>query len=100
MLRIAGRRLTSRIQASRPFVTSTINSAEEDDKGTKAFLEKFMPNVVGSAVEPQFVSDFVKKPTEQQEGVPDKLTLNFFLPHKQQVKDAKVTFKTSYTYIL
>ena len=71
-------------------MTSAARLAEEDDKGTKAFLEKFMPNVVGTPTEPQFISEFVKKPQEQTEGVPDKLTLNFFLPHKQQVKDAKV----------
>ena len=91
MLRIVGRRLTGHLRSSRPFVTSAAQLAEEDDKGTKAFLEKFMPNVVGTPTEPQFISQFVKQPREQTEGVPDKLTLNFFLPHKQQVKDAKVT---------
>lgn len=90
MLRITGRRLAGHLRSSRPFVTSAARLAEEDDKGTKAFLEKFMPNVVGTPTEPQFISEFVKKPQEQTEGVPDKLTLNFFLPHKQQVKDAKV----------
>lgn len=75
-------------------MTSTLSFAEEDDKGAKAFLEKFMPNVTGSAAEPQFISEFVKKPKEQPESVPDKLTLNFFLPHKQQVKDAKVCTMT------
>jgi len=92
MLRIAGRRLASRAGLIRPFSTSTASLADDasSDKGPKAFLEKFMPNLTGNATEPQFLSDFIKKPEEQQDGVPEKLTFNFYLPHKQEVKKSKV----------
>ena len=44
--------------------------------------------------DPSFPSDFIKK-SEKEEGeapttVPDKLTLNFFLPHETTMKDSKV----------
>ena len=93
MLRIAGRRFASQVGALRPFTTSVAGLAEESaaDKGPKAFTERFLQNVQGSAIVPQYPSDFIKKPEDaQQEGVPEKLTLNFFLPHKQQLKGAKV----------
>ena len=93
MLRIAGRRLASQMGAVRSFTTSAAGLAEEasEDKGPKAFTQKFLQNMVGSAVTPQYPSDFIKKTQEEaQEGVPEKLTLNFYLPHKQQLKEAKV----------
>lgn len=99
MLRVVGKGLTSKLQFARSLCFSAANFAEED-KGTKAFLEKFMPNIVGSAAEPQFVSDFVKQPEKEQDGVPEKLTLNFYLPHKQQVKNQKVkSANTSIDYL-
>lgn len=94
MLRIAGRRAASQIGWMRPFTSTPAGMAEEaaaQDKGPKAFTEKFLPNMIGSAVNPQYPSDFIKKAEKsQEEGVPEKLTLNFFLPHKQEVKAAKV----------
>jgi hypothetical protein len=94
MLRIAGRRLASQACLVRPFSTSSAKLADDasTDKGSKAFLEKFMPNLTGNATQPQFLSDFVKKPEELKDGVPEKLTLNFYLPHKQEVKNSKVCF--------
>ena len=90
-MRLAGRRLASRAGLIRPFGTTTASLEDApSDKGSKAFLEKFMPHVTGTANEPQFLSDFVGKPEEQKEGVPEKLTLNFYLPHKQEVKNSKV----------
>lgn len=95
MLRIAGRRLAGRIGGVRPFSQSTVSLAEdqtEKDAGPKAFTERFLQNMQGSAVTPQYPSDFIKKtPEASAEGVPEKLTLNFYLPHKQQVKDSKAS---------
>lgn len=94
MLRIAGRRLADRVGALRPFTTSVASFAEESsgDAGPKAFTEKFLQNVAGSSVSPQYPSDFIKKPDEEpKEGVPDKLTLNFYLPYKQQIKGSKAS---------
>lgn len=44
--------------------------------------------------DPSFPSDFIPK-GKKEEGeapttVPDKLTLNFFLPHETTMKDSKV----------
>lgn len=96
MLRLAARRLARRADCARGFSTSTSALAEDSsssssDKGTQAFVDKFTPHVSANLVRPQFPSDFLPKKEEQpKEGVPDKLTLNFYLPHKQTLKDSKV----------
>ena len=93
MLRLAGRRLAGRACQSRVFSTSAASLAEEgasDDKGPKAFTEKFSHNVSSQLAEPNFPSSFLPKEEEKKEGVPEKLTLNFYLPHKQTLKNDKV----------
>ena len=45
--------------------------------------------------DPSFPSDFLPKEDEKEgeapAAVPDKLTLNFFLPYETTMKDSKVT---------
>ena len=58
------------------------------------FVKMFRPHISSTMNDPSFPSDFIKK-SEKEEGeapttVPDKLTLNFFLPHETTMKDSKV----------
>lgn len=53
------------------------------------FKKRFTPHVSSTLAPPFFPSDFIKLKTEKTEAtaaVPAKLTLNFFLPHEQQMK--------------
>jgi hypothetical protein len=58
------------------------------------FLKKFKPHVSSTLGTPHFPSDFLPKEEKTSEeasaGVPEKLTLNFFLPHEATIKDSKV----------
>ena len=58
------------------------------------FIKKFRPHVSSTMNDPCFPSDFLPK-EDKTEGdapaaVPDKLTLNFFLPYETTMKDSKV----------
>lgn len=95
MLRQAGLRLARRLNVVRPFTASAGSLAEDlvAEKGPEAFIEKFTPHVSSNLARPQFPSDFLpKKEEEAKEGMPEKLTLNFYLPDKQTLKDSKVQF--------
>lgn len=56
------------------------------------FIKKFTPHVSSTLAPPHFPSQFLPKEQAAEEGtgVPEKLTLNFFLPHETTVKDSKV----------
>eukprot|EP00884_Botryococcus_braunii_P015347 jgi/Botrbrau1/2496/Bobra.0226s0052.1 len=56
------------------------------------FLEKFQKYVSSTTAPPNFPSDFVEAQpvTEASAAVPDKLTLNFYLPYDQIIKGSKV----------
>ena len=58
------------------------------------FVKMFRPHISSTMNDPSFPSDFIPK-GKKEEGeapttVPDKLTLNFFLPHETTMKDSKV----------
>ena len=58
------------------------------------FVKIFRPHISSTVNDPSFPSDFIPK-GKKEEGeapttVPDKLTLNFFLPHETTMKDSKV----------
>ena len=58
------------------------------------FVKMFRPHISSTMNDPSFPSDFIPK-DKKEEGeapttVPDKLTLNFFLPHETTMKDSKV----------
>jgi len=58
------------------------------------FLKKFTPHVSSTLSPPNFPSDFlpkVAKDAEAAQTVPEKLTLNFYLPHETTLKDSKVS---------
>ncbi len=61
------------------------------------FIKKFRPHVASTVNDPSFPSDFLPKEDkevgEATAVVPDKLTLNFFLPHETTLKDSKVGFE-------
>jgi hypothetical protein len=56
------------------------------------FLNKFKKFVSSTTAPPNFPSDFVKAEpvTEAPSTVPEKLTLNFYLPYDQPFKGSKV----------
>lgn len=58
------------------------------------FLKKFTPHVSSTLNPPQFPSDYLPKKdeasAEASTAVPEKLTLNFFLPHETTVNASKV----------
>ncbi|KAK9915018.1 hypothetical protein WJX75_003681 [Coccomyxa subellipsoidea] len=76
--------------ARRSLSTSTL--CREGEKGPAEFLKKFTPHVSSTLSPPHFPSEFLPKTVSAEEGaaVPEKLTLNFFLPHETTVKDSKV----------
>ena len=103
MLRLAGRRLAGRACQFRVFSTSAASLAEEgasEDKGPKAFIEKFSHNVSSQLADPNFPSSYLPKEEEKKEGVPEKLTLNFYLPHKQTLKNDKVRLDPAVSEVL
>lgn len=63
------------------------------------FIKKFKPHVSSTMNDPHFPSDFLPKSAKEEgeasTAVPEKLTLNFFLPHETTLKDSKV--RCSYT---
>jgi hypothetical protein len=56
------------------------------------FLKKFSQHVTSTTAPPNFPGDFVPAtaPADASGAVPDKLTLNFYLPHEQTLKSSKV----------
>ena len=95
MLRLAGRRIAQRVAEARAFSVSAGSLAEDSpsDKGPKSFVDRFTPHVSSQLAEPQFQSDFLPKAkTDEKEGVPEKLTLNMYMPYKHELKDSKVSF--------
>ena len=62
--------------------------------GFAEFIKKFKPHVSSTLGDPMFPSDFVPKEAKDAQeapaAVPEKLTLNFFLPHETTLKDSKV----------
>jgi len=59
------------------------------------FVKRFRPHVSSTLNDPNFPSDFLPKSAKEEgeapTAVPEKLTLNFFLPHETTMKDSKVT---------
>ncbi|CAL8468352.1 g7892 [Coccomyxa elongata] len=76
--------------ARRGLSTSAIS--REGEKGPEEFIKKFTPHVSSTLAPPHFPSEFLPKEQAAEEGagVPEKLTLNFFLPHETTIKDSKV----------
>jgi len=68
------------------------SAADAGAASRAAFQEKLRPFLSSTSAPPSFPTDFMKpKPVaEAGAGVPDKLTLNFFLPHEQPKKGAAV----------
>ena len=87
------RSLTS-CQCSRGISTAGPSLAEGDaqaDSSSKAFMAKFQQHVSSTLAPPHFPTDFMKKKEiKEGEPVPEKMTMNFFLPHEQLLKAAKV----------
>ena len=93
MLRLSAKQLARGGLAWRRSISGTAALRDEgdSDKGPKAFIEKFKQHVASNVAPPSFPSDFLPKEEEKEEaGVPDKLTLNLYLPHEQRLKDSKV----------
>jgi hypothetical protein len=54
------------------------------------FLKKFAPHQ-GTLLDPEFPSNFISKAAvEEVTGVPDKMQLNFFVPHETVCQNEKV----------
>jgi len=91
MLRQVAQRLAG--TARRGISTSAI-CREGEDKGPKEFVKLFRPHVSSTVNDPNFPSDFLPKSAKEESEapttVPDKHTLNFFLPHETTMKDSKV----------
>ena len=61
------------------------------DTGAKAFTDRFRKHVSSTLAPPHFPADFMKKKeTKEGEPVPEKMKMNFFLPHEQILKQAEV----------
>ena len=62
------------------------------------FVKLFRPHVSSTVNDPNFPSDFLPKSAKEESEapttVPDKLTLNFFLPHETTMKDSKVRHRS------
>lgn len=100
MLRLAGRGIARRLVEARSFSFSAGALADESssDKGPKAFVDRFTPHVSSNLAQPQFQSDFIPEAKEDaKEGVPEKLTLNLYMPYKHELKDSKVEHEKSCT---
>jgi F-type H+-transporting ATPase subunit delta len=71
---------------------ATPAAADAGAASRAAFQEKLRPFLSSTSAPPCFPSDFMKpRPApEAGAGVPEKLTLNFFLPHEQPKKGAAV----------
>ena len=69
------------------------SAADAGAASRAAFTEKIRPFLSSTSAPPCFPSDFMKaKPAaDPAAGVPEKLTLNFFLPHEQPKKGAAVS---------
>jgi len=68
------------------------SAADAGAESRRAFQEKLKPFLSSTSAPPCFPSDFMKpRPAaDPAAGVPEKLTLNFFLPHEQPKKAAAV----------
>jgi hypothetical protein len=91
----ATRRLSTSSSAFADAASGSGAGAAAADAGAAsraAFQEKLRPFLSSTTAPPCFPSDFMKPkaPAEAGAGVPDKLTLNFFLPHEQPKKGAAV----------
>ena len=94
MLRQAARGLCRRGLAARSISTTAI-ARQDDEALPKAFTERFVKLVPSTMAPPSFPTDFLPKDIrevkEAPSTVPDKLTLNFYLPHEQIAKARKVS---------
>lgn len=72
--------------------TSAACWQEAQSSEKEEFVNKFKKYVSSTTAPPQFISDFVEveSAAEAPAAVPDKLTLNFYLPHDQPFKASKV----------
>jgi F-type H+-transporting ATPase subunit delta len=88
----AARRFSSAADASSSGAAAA--AADAGAASRAAFLEKLKPLLSSTSAPPSFPSDFMapKPAVEAGAGVPEKLTLNFFLPHEQPKKGAAVRF--------
>ena len=94
MLRRAAQQLRPLVQQARGIAGSAAARAEGEaaDSGSQAFLKKFSPHVSSTLAPPNFPTDFMKrKEIKEGEPVPDKMTMNFYLPHEQLFRQAKAS---------
>lgn len=98
MLRQAARQLL-RQQQSAAAVSNAVRAVStsssrwaEVQKNTEEYLTKFAEVAPSTLNPPHFASDFLDTEPEQEKsaGLPDKLTLNFYLPHEVQFSKEQV----------
>lgn len=97
MLRQAGQQLRPLAQQCRAIATAApcLAEGEVTDSSSKAFLSRFSKHVSSTLAPPNFPTDYMKKKEiKEGEPVPEKLTMNFFLPHEQLLKQAKASCQT------
>ena len=94
MLSAASKRLLPLAAPLRGISTASPCLAEGEgapvDTGAKAFTERFRHHVSSTMNAPNFPTDFLKKKeVKEGEPVPEKMKINFFLPHEQILKQAE-----------
>lgn len=95
MLSATSRRLGPLAAQVRGIATASPCLAEGEgaavDTGAKAFTDRFRKHVSSTLASPHYPTDFMKKKEfKEGEPVPEKMKINFFLPHEQILKQAEV----------
>jgi F-type H+-transporting ATPase subunit delta len=93
MLRQAAQGLLGRGLLQRSFRATAVACQEtSSSKSAEEFVSKFIEVAPSTLSPPSFPTEFVEgaPAAEPQAALPDKLTLNFYLPHEIPVSASKV----------